>query len=352
MTIETLTCERRDRGHQPWLLSAARILPDRTPRFCVQLIHGFSERKERWFPLMRFFAACGGVALIHDLRGHGATAPEGEIRRPEDALADPGYDYGILMDDIDTVYAMYGDPSGEAIPDPAAYRPLPRFLLGHSMGALAAALYAARRSFSVDGLILSGLPHSEPMVSPALFGLGVMSLFGGDASVPKGLNRRAFTRFNRTFAPEPESDGQFLWLTNDLAVRRAFAADPLCNRPHPLGDYRTLLRMVRDVWRPSTWDRPSDIPVLLMAGERDPVAGGDAAVIRAGRFLSDMGFSSVDERMYRDLRHEIFMDEGRQTPFADAARFCLTHLPARAPASGPPAENRADSRTVGEDTAS
>ena len=85
--------------------------------------------------------------------------------------------------------------------------------------------------------------------------------------------------------------------------------------------------MVRDVWKPSTWDKPADIPVLLMAGEYDPIAGGDEAMVRAGQFLSDMGFSSIDERMYRGLRHEIFMDGGRQTPFADLARFCLTHLP-------------------------
>ena len=73
-----------------------------------------------------------------------------------------------------------------------------------------------------------------------------------------------------------------------------------------------------------------------MAGENDPISGGDRAMLRAGQFLEDMGFSSVEEKMYRELRHEIFMDDGRQTPFADAARFCLTHLPARAPSPAAP----------------
>ena len=333
MNIECMTYERRERGRNPWLLSVARILPERRPRFCVQLLHGFSERKERWFPLMQFIAACGGVVLIHDLRGHGATAPAGKLKRPEDGVADLGYDYRILMDDIDGVYSAFGDPWGEEIADPSGERLLPRFLFGHSMGALMAAAYAARRSRSIDGLILSGLPHKESMVSAALFGLGLRSLFTGDAACPKGLNRRAFDRYNGYFDPEPGSDGQFLWLANDPAVREAFAADPLCSRPHPLGDYRNLLRLVRDVWRPSFWDVPSDIPVLLLAGEKDPIAGGDDWMIYAGKFLSDMGFSSVDERMYRNLRHEIFMDEGRQTPFADTARFCLTNLPGKRAAS-------------------
>ncbi|MBE6724515.1 MAG: alpha/beta fold hydrolase [Ruminococcaceae bacterium] len=333
MNIELMTCERRDRGKTPWTLSVARILPERRPRFCVQLLHGFSERKERWFSLMQFIAACGGVVLAHDLRGHGASAPSGAVKHPEDGVADLGYDYGTLMDDIDEVYSAFGDPWGEKIPDPAGERLLPRFLFGHSMGALMAAAYAARRSRSIDGLILSGLPHKESMVSAALFGLGFRSLFTGDAACPKGLNRKAFDRYNGYFIPEPGSDGQFLWLANDPAVREAFAADPLCNRPHPLGDYRNLLRLVRDVWKPSFWDKPSDIPVLLMAGEKDPIAGGDDWMIYAGKFLSDMGFASVDERMYRNLRHEIFMDEGRQSPFADMARFCLTNLPGKRAAS-------------------
>ena len=46
MKIETFTCERRERRQPDWGISAARILPDRRPRFCVQMIPGFSDRKE------------------------------------------------------------------------------------------------------------------------------------------------------------------------------------------------------------------------------------------------------------------------------------------------------------------
>jgi alpha-beta hydrolase superfamily lysophospholipase len=339
MKIEEMTYERHDRGERPWVLSAARILPDRRPRFCVQLLHGFSERKERWYPLMRFIAMCGGVALIHDLRGHGETEPaeKEKIKNPEDALASLGYDYEILRGDIDGIYSAYGDPWGEEIADPEGERLIPRFLFGHSMGALMAAVYAARNSACIDGLILSGLPHREKFASAGLAGLGMMSVFGGDACCPRGLNRRAFRRFNRYFKPEPESDGTFLWLTNDPAVRREFAADPICNRPHPIADYKNLLRLVRDVWKPAMWDRPKDpesVPVFLMAGENDPVAGGDEAVIYAEKFLKDMGFSSVDARMYRGMRHEIFTDEGREAAFGDLCRFALTHLPARGMTAG------------------
>ena len=329
MKTEILTCERIEKGERPWTLSAARILPDRRPRFCVQILYDFSDRKERWFSLMQFIAACGGVALIHDLRGRGASAPTEEPKNPEDAVPSLGYDCETLFDDIDEIYARFGDPFGEPIPDPAENRLLPRFLFGHGLGALMAARYASRRSIAVDGLILSGLPHREASASVRLFGLGFLGLFAGDSYVPNGVNRRYLTRFDGEFVPEETSDGRFLWMTNDPAVREAFAADPLCCRPYPLADFKDLLRLTRDVWRPSTWDRVHDVPVLLMAGQNDPVSGGDDGMIRAGKFLSDMGFSQVDEKMYRGMRHDIFMDEGREAPFADLCRFALTHLPGK-----------------------
>ena len=64
-----------------------------------------------------------------------------------------------------------------------------------------------------------------------------------------------------------------------------------------------------------------------MAGENDPIAGGDARMLDAQKFLQDMGFASVDTRMYRDGRHEIFFDTGKEAPYTDAIRFVMNHLP-------------------------
>ena len=135
MNTPELTTVRRAEKHSPvWLLSAARLMPEKPPRFGVQILYGFSEKKERWFPFMQFIAACGGAAVIHDLRGYGATAPEESSGRPAEALADFGYSRETLTDDIDAVWQA-------CIPETPT--PLPRFLFGHGMGALIAGLYAA-----------------------------------------------------------------------------------------------------------------------------------------------------------------------------------------------------------------
>ena len=218
-------------------------------------------------------------------------------------------------------------------------------------------LYAAHRPGQVNGLILSGLPHRERMVSPVLGWFSMLSLFTGDAGEPPLLNKIAFTRYNRGFEAEPASDGRYLWLTNDISVRYAFAADERCSRNHPLRDYRNLLRLVRDFWRPSSWEKPGKIPVLILAGERDPVSGGERRMTDAAGFLADMGYPQPLTRMYRGMRHEIFMDTEREVPFTDTLRFILNRLPKRASApagnaAAAPApadeEPRADSETAPE----
>ena len=338
-TPELYPVERTEKRAPAWTLSAARLMPEKPPRFGVQILHGFSEKKERWFPFMQFIAACGGAAVIHDLRGHGATAPADPSVRGDDAAADFGYAYETLFDDVDAVWQ-------ESVPDPADGAPLPRFLFGHSMGALIAGLYTAARPSQVCGLILSGLPHRERLVSPVLGWFSVESIATGDGACLPLLNRIAFSRYNRGFEREPGSDGRFLWMTNDLAVRYEFAADPVCSRPHPLRDYRNLLRLVRDFWRPSSWEKPGGIPVLVLAGESDPISGGPARAEDAVRFLGDMGFSA-SAKVYPGMRHEIFMDTERETPYTDAMRFVLTRVPKRPAPPAPPDGAAAADRTGG-----
>ncbi|MGN1409218.1 MAG: alpha/beta fold hydrolase [Eubacteriales bacterium] len=302
------------------------------PRFIVQLLHGVSERYTRYSELMWYIAENGGIAVMHDGRGHGLTAGDGE-------LGFPGEYYGsdeVLFDDIDAVCAsvFLGDAGmNECMESEIDVRgglpevTLPRYLFGFSMGAMQAALYAGRNSEKLSGCILAGLPKHEPFVSPALFGLRLLSLITGEDYFSASLNKTAFTRYNRGFTPEPESDGSFLWLSRDIINRIAFSADPLCFHKNPIILYEYLLRLVRDVYRPSSYGaKRRDMPILLMAGEQDPVSGGDKNVLYAEKFLGDIGFKNVKSLMYKNMRHEIFYDFDREQPMNDLISFVYESL--------------------------
>ena len=55
-------------------ISTAAMIPDQKPyRAVVQLVHGMSEHKERYFPFMEYLAGIGYLVVIHDHIGHGKS---------------------------------------------------------------------------------------------------------------------------------------------------------------------------------------------------------------------------------------------------------------------------------------
>ena len=296
--------------------------PDGEPRFVLQIVHGIAERLERYTELLGYIASCGGVAVIHDLRGHGRSVPNPRL------IGHCGDLYETCRTDIDAVYYSINENPAEGeviaprLPEKYEVQPLPRYLLGFSMGSLIAGLYAAESSADLAGLILAGLPRRQPMVSFGVFGLEFLSFFCGERAKPMWLHKLAFSNYNRQFTPEPESDGQFLWLSNDIANREAFMNDPLCNCPKSLGMYTTLLKFVRDMYRPASWNMDRrDLPVFVAAGEFDPVTGGEKWRKDAVKFLADMGYTDIRTKVYGGFRHEIYHDTGREVPFADLIAF-------------------------------
>ena len=53
-------------------LSIAIIEPKVKPKGIVQISHGMSEHKERYYDFMKYLSDNGYICVIHDHRGHGA----------------------------------------------------------------------------------------------------------------------------------------------------------------------------------------------------------------------------------------------------------------------------------------
>ena len=291
-------------------LSCLRICPP-DPVCTVQILHGIDERKERYIPFMQYLASRGMAVVIHDLRGHGGSLfPEGPAYYGEEAL-------DKLHTDIDAVYASLFRPVPASEKMDIAYEDfptetaLPRYLLGFSMGALIAGSFAGDNDDRLSGLILAGLPHRERFVSFALAWVRFLSLFGGESWHPPLLDRFSFRKYNTVFERQGE-EGSFLWLSENRENTEAFRADPLCGAVNTISAYRFLLTLVRDIYRPASWNmaRP-DLPLWILSGEYDPVAGGDRWVLDSEDFLRDIGYTNIENRMFPRCRHEIFMETDR-----------------------------------------
>jgi alpha-beta hydrolase superfamily lysophospholipase len=98
-----------------------------------------------------------------------------------------------------------------------------------------------------------------------------------------------------------------------------YIADPYCGDDNPLtyGYAAAVLETIADVMEPSAIERiPRRVPVLLLAGDADPVSENAAQVRELERRLRNAGLE-VTARYYAGARHEVFNETNRDEVHAD-----------------------------------
>ena len=311
-------------------LSTIRVVPN-DARFVLQILHGVDEHKGRYLPFIEYIARRGGIVVCHDRRGHGESVFPAGLGYPGDNPDE------YVLSDIDAVYASVFQPISDdglvLIHDEDYPRidPLPRYLLGFSMGALEAAAYLGANDAGLAGCFFCGMPHREPFVNLARAWVWFLSLFRPETDRPLLMNLYALERYNAAFRknarhPEKEPDksryadnadaNEYLWLSEDAENRIQFAADPLCGADMTIALFRYLLRLVHDAYKPAYYDRlHRDIPLWFFSGEHDPIAGGKKRTADTERFFRDIGYSTTENRLFPHMRHEIFEDTDRESAF-------------------------------------
>lgn len=239
-------------------------------RGTVLLVHGLGEHIGRYDALAHDLNRQGWHVMGYDQRGHGASGgARGHVAAPHSLLAD----LGLLVDHVRTQL------------------PGPLVLLGHSMGGVVAARYAAEALARqpaawfrpVDGLVLSS-PALDAGLNGLMRGLlRVMVSLRPDQALHNGLRAE--------------------WLSRNPAAVAAYRADPLVHdRITPrlvrfIVDAGVLVRLQAPLWQLPT--------LLLYAGTDrcvDPEGSADFAARAPQRWVSS--------RCFEQCLHEIFNEPG------------------------------------------
>ena len=248
-----------------WKIHAYRW-PCDAARGVVVISHGMAEHALRYARFAATLNAAGYDAWAMDHRAHGRTlGPDGF-----GDFGEGGFD--ALVDDIDQLIEIA-----------AAERPgLPIVLFGHSMGAGAAQQFAPRGSGKIAALILSGttLRHPDEPIVP----------------------------FNDAFEPARTA---YDWLSRDEAEVDKYIADPLCGfegQTVKNGFKRNDRRRVD----PDRLERiRADLPVLLVAGDADPVNRGLKGIEYLEQKWREAGVQRIDRQIYAGGRHEMLNEINR-----------------------------------------
>ena len=295
------------------LLHVYRWLPPGPARAVVQIAHGAAEHAARYRRVAADLVAAGYAVYANDHRGHGRTAAQ----------------FGR--------YGVAGANAWDALADDARrltehirsqHPGLPVVLFGHSMGAMITQQYLQLYGADLAGAVLSGTVGRElPDLDDILRRLEAeLAANGRDA--PSETFGSIFADFNEPFAG-PDATG-LEWLSRDPAEVQAYVEDPWCGDLLSNGFVHDMLLGARRMWTPEHERRlPTDVPLLVFSGDRDPV-GEDGEGVRdlVIRYVR-LGVRTITLRLYPEGRHEMLNETNRDEVHDDLVAWLNTIRPAR-----------------------
>ena len=264
-------------------------------RAVLQIVHGMGEHGARYERLARELCADGFAVYAADCRGPGRTAR---------SSSELGH-----FADRDGWEKIVGDVQALAAHSAASHPGARRALLGHSMGSFVALDFLTRHGCGLHAAVLSGSAPSAGMRSWVLRRVASVERLRVGARGHSALLQRAlFGRFNAAFEP---AETAFDWLSRDRAEVARYVADPLCGFVLTAGGFCDLGGALGRIYRRERLARiPPALPLYLIAGELDPVAGR-AGVTRLAEELRVAGLERVDLRIYPGGRHELLNEIDR-----------------------------------------
>lgn len=290
-------------GYDDLSLAVAVSLPKDKPLAVIQLVHGMCGCKERFRPLMNFLSDNGIVCIAADLRGHGESVKD---------INDLGYFYSggykALVADIKTI-VDWGLKE---------FCGLPYYLLGHSMGSLAARVYAKQNDSTLSGLIVCGSPSWNPLSVVGRFLTGIACLMGFGRSRSKLIQMFTSDVYNKKFV----SEGTQAWTCSDPEARKSARENPLCNFRFTMNGANNLMKMMGETYCHKGWkvSQPT-MPILFISGSDDACMISEQKFYNAVNFMHKVGYQNVSSLIYPKMRHEVLNEVGKQKVWSDVLDF-------------------------------
>lgn len=268
-----------------------------SPHAVVQVIHGAAEHSGRYDRFARFLNHHGYAVYATDHRGHGRT----RVRSGELGDAGPDAWNHFVKDELQLSAVIREEhPKADLV------------LFGHSMGSFIAQDYITRKPALIDGLVLSGTAYGPPPPQDLLAAADAAAKEAplADSQIWAGI----FTEFNKPFSDEPG----FQWLSRDEDEVQKYLDDPQSGFAFSNELVRDFFQGMADLRDPAREQEiPTDLPVLVIQGELDPVG----ANLEATRALLDryheLGLARVDHHFYDEARHELLNETNREQVQAD-----------------------------------
>ena len=261
-----------------------------SPRALVHVVHGMSEHGARYARLAAALNRAGYAVWAHDHRGHGLnpTPPVG-LGHFADTQG-----WRAVVDDAWAVSSALQ----------ASHPNRPVVLFAHSMGSFVGQALIGEHGAAYGGVVLSGSNGPPGILEAVVRPIAWLQLRALGGRAPgMWIERLVMATYTRQFAPSRTSSD---WLSRDPVEVDRFKADPLCGTPLSAQSWADFLAGKAKLGRREHLQRiPKQLPILLLAGTRDPVGENGRGVRRLLAAYQAAGLERVSMKLYEGARHEL-----------------------------------------------
>lgn len=267
----------------------------------IHISHGMAEHSMRYASTAKLLNKAGFHVYAHDHRGHGLNC---ETSTPGFYAETDGWKK--VTEDLAAVQKHIENQHPE----------LPRFLLGHSMGSFITMGYLTTQPSNLQGVILSGSNYDPTAKYHALRPiLKAEKIRIGSKGRSPIVEMLTFGSFNKPYEP---SESKFEWLSRLKDTVTQYETDPYCGFFSTNQLWEDLINGLISTYSNNGLARiPSDLPIYLFAGDKDPVGDMGKGVVRLTKQLLNTGHTDIAMKLYPNGRHEMLNETNADIVVSD-----------------------------------
>lgn len=282
-------------------LELAYIEPKEEIKGVVQISHGMSEHKERYYDFMEYLKNQGYVVVINDHRGHGSS-----VKNKEELGYFYTEDINYIINDLYDVTKYIKNK----------YKDKKIYLFSHSMGTLVARGYIQKYDNEIEKLVLCGPPTKNELTKFAIKLSQVSKYINKDTKPSKLLNKLTFGSYNKGNTINNE------WLSKSIDNVNNYNEDELCGFIFTGNGFINLYKLMDNAFcRENYKMQNKSLPIFVIAGSEDPVIQDEKKFLELVDFLKELGYKDVTSKLYKDLKHEILNEEEKNIIYKDVLDF-------------------------------
>lgn len=275
----------------------------------VVIFHGMAEHHERYLDFIQTLTKEGFDVYIYSHRGHGTDKKLSELG----FIAEKNGATILVNDALSVCTYVKGNGRSQKLA-----------VFGHSMGSMVLRCLMQIYDAMDCSIVCSS---TMPPVLFSKFG----TLLGNIICAFRGAKSRSTFMQNAMFGGKAYTSlctrTSNDWLTRNNTLVGKYIDDPYCGFLCTTAFYRDLTVLAaRSATKRNIDKTRKNLPILFLAGTKDPVGGYATQIVQLHNTYTSLGFEHTELKLYPEARHELLNELNYEEVYEDIITYLHKNL--------------------------